>query len=98
MIKVGQKIENKKKELTLQEEKVAESKAKNHKKRLGQRENKLNEIENDLGEVKKKELKIKEDIDSLGPVGERADRDFRKQMIMTCRTFLARANARDIAF
>lgn len=87
-IKVGQKIENKKNELAVQEEKVAESKQKKHKKRFEQRENKRHNIKNDLSKIEETERKIKEDINSLGPVEERADRDFRKQKIMTFRTLL----------
>ncbi|MCI5195335.1 MAG: hypothetical protein D3919_03730 [Candidatus Electrothrix sp. AW5] len=86
--KVGQKIENKKNELAKQKEKVAESKQKQHTKRLEQRENKQHNIENDLSKIEEKERKIKEGIDSLAPVEKRADRDFRKQKIMTFRTLL----------
>jgi hypothetical protein len=86
--KVGQKIENKKNELAKQREKVAESKQKQHTKRLEQRENKQHNIENDLSKIEEKERKIKEGIDSLAPVEKRADRDFRKQKIMTFRTLL----------
>lgn len=89
VIKVGQKVKKKKNELAEQEEKVAESKQKEHKKRLEQRENKRDTIENNLKETKEQERKIKENIDSLGPVGERADRDVRKQKIMTFRTLKA---------
>jgi hypothetical protein len=86
--KVDQKVKKKKKELTEQEKKVSESKQKKHKKRLQQRKNKLRDIKKDLKDIDEKESKIKEEIQSLGPVGKRADRDFRKQKIMTFRTLM----------
>ena len=59
---------------------------KSHGKRLSQRENKLAEMRTDLKEINEKSNKINEQIDSLGPSKQRADRDFRKQTIMTIRT------------
>ncbi|MBF0233116.1 MAG: hypothetical protein HQK65_08780 [Desulfamplus sp.] len=52
-----------------------------------QRKNRLVVMEKNLKECKKKIEKIATDIEEIGPAGERSDRDFRKQMIMTIRTF-----------
>jgi hypothetical protein len=45
-------------------------------------------LEGELKEAKAKHVKLCEHRASLGPVGQRADRDFRKQTIMTIRTLL----------
>jgi hypothetical protein len=80
------KIDKKTKDIESQEEKVSDSMEKSHGKRLSQRENKLAEMRTDLKEINEKSNKINEQIDSLGPSKQRADRDFRKQTIMTIRT------------
>ena len=45
-------------------------------------------MEKDLKEFKNKEKKIREKVESQGPPRQRYDRDFRKQTVMTFRTFL----------
>jgi len=50
------------------------------------RKKKLEKLEIKLEDTKLKEQKIKEGIEKNGPPRERADRDFRKQLIMTIRT------------
>jgi len=74
--------------LTGQQAKVAESEAKGHGRRLEQRRDKLVTLEHELKAAKGKQEKLSEQAASLGPVGKRADRDFRKQTIMTIRTLL----------
>ena len=44
------------------------------------------EMEKEAKEAKKKEEELRKKAASQGPVGERSDRDFRKQKIMTFRT------------
>ena len=85
---LAQKIERKTERLVKQEGKVEESKSKGHTKRLVQREKCLQEMQEDLNAVVKQKQKKDEEIRQAGPVGERADRDFRKQTVMTMRTLL----------
>jgi len=85
---LSQKIERKTGNLVEQEAKVAESKSKGHTKRLVQREKRLQEMQEDLKVVVEQRHKKEEDIRQAGPVGERSDRDFRKQTVMTMRTLL----------
>ena len=78
---------NKKEEaLKSQQAKVAESEAKGHGRRLEQRQGKLVSVEQELKDAKGKQAKLSEQAATLGPAGQRADRDFRKQTIMTIRT------------
>lgn len=83
-----QKIERKTGQLVEQEAKVAESKSKGHTKRLVQREKCQQEMQGDLNAVVEQRQKKEEEIRQAGPVGERGDRDFRKQTVMTMRTLL----------
>jgi hypothetical protein len=69
-----------------QQAKVAESEAKGHGKRLAQRQDKLVTLQHELEDAKGKQEKLAEQAAALGPAGQRADRDFRKQTIMTIRT------------
>jgi len=73
-------------EIDAQKLKVKESEIKNHPIMLPIREKKLKDLEIKLEETKLKEQKIQEGIEKNGPPKERADRDFRKQLIMTIRT------------
>jgi hypothetical protein len=74
--------------VTAQQDKVAESEAKGHGKRLEQRQRTLGTLERELKEAKAKDAKLSEQVVALGPAGQRADRDLRKQTIMTIRTLL----------
>ena len=71
-----------------QEAKVAESQEKGHTKRLEQRQCKLGQLQEKLKKVAEKEQQLSEKLNQLGAPRERADRDFRKQTIMTIRTLL----------
>ena len=86
--KSEEKLSRKQKQIDQQEIKVEESETKNHGKRLEQRRNRLAVMNADYAKAESKHEKIEEGIDRLGPAGERADRDFRKQCIMTLRTLL----------
>ena len=78
---------NKKEEaVTSQQAKVAEAEAKGHGRRLEQRQSKLGTLEHELKDATEKQAKLSEQAATLGPAGQRADRDFRKQTIMTIRT------------
>ncbi len=71
-----------------QERKVAESEARGHGRRLEQRQGRLAEIRKDLEKTEKREEDLREQLEASGPPGQRADRDFRKQRIITFRTLL----------
>ena len=68
--------------------KVEESKAKGHGKRLEQRQQALERMEQELEDARHHHARLSVQVDALGPPKERADRDFRKQTIMTYRTLL----------
>ena len=86
--KLGGKIEKKEECVARQEEKVRESRERGHGKRLIQRENKLEKLQGELKGLEGKAKSLEERNEALGPAGQRADRDFRKQKIMTFRTLL----------
>jgi hypothetical protein len=81
-----QRVEKKTEAVRLQHSKVAESESQGHGTRLVQRQNKLVSFEQDLQAVQAKHDELAEQVATLGPAGQRADRDFRKQTIMTLRT------------
>ncbi len=83
-----QKLNKKAEQRKGQQEKVAESLDKGHGKRLEQRQHKLGVLEKEVNELQCKRDKLTEQADALGAPGQRADRDFRKQTIMTFRTLL----------
>ena len=74
--------------MALQEDKVGESKEKGHGKRLSQRENKLSELRGELDGLNKKQNWRRRRSRRSVLRKQRADRDFRKQKVMTFRTLL----------
>jgi hypothetical protein len=74
--------------LKAQQDKVTESASKGHGKRLEQRMRNLLTLEQAFKEAKAQQAKGSEQASTMGPAGQRADRDFRKQTIMTIRTLL----------
>ncbi|MGC1955965.1 MAG: hypothetical protein WA970_26025 [Gammaproteobacteria bacterium] len=84
----GQKLDNKAEQFNGQQEKVAKSVAKGHGKRLEQRQRTLGVLEKEVHELQHKRNQLAAQAEALGPPGQRADRDFRKQSIMTFRTLL----------
>jgi len=81
-----ERVAKKAEAVTAQQAKVAESKAQGHGRRLEQRQGKLVTLEDELQEAQGKQAKLSQQVATLGPAGQRADRDFRKQTIMTIRT------------
>ena len=65
---------------------VNESKDKHHGKRLEQRQSALDKLEESESLLEATTENLNADIESLGEPRQRADRDFRKQLIMTFRT------------
>jgi len=82
------KVEKKDDRVQRQQEKVAESTQKGHTTRLHQRQRTLAVEEEALKTARQKHEKLAQQAQALGPPQERADRDFRKQRIMTLRTLL----------
>jgi hypothetical protein len=70
------------------QDQVAESESKGHSKRLEQRQRALAVLAKELKEAQHNHDTLAEQASALGPPRERADRDFRKQTIMTVRTLL----------
>ena len=83
-----QRVDKKIAQIKTQQDKVAESAAKGHGKRLEQRQRTLAVLDKERKDVQHKQGQLAEHAAALGPPGERADRDFRKQTIMTFRTLL----------
>lgn len=83
-----QRVIKKVEALDEQRAKVQESEAKGHGKRLEQRQHALVRVEQELKDVEHHQAHLEAQVEALGPPKERADRDFRKQTIMTCRTLL----------
>ena len=79
-------VDKKAEAVKAQQDKVAESESKGHGKRLAQRTRHMVTLEQELKDAKAKHARRSEQASALGPTGQRADRDFRKQTIMTIRT------------
>ena len=83
-----QRVDKKREAVRAQQDKGAESETKGHGTRLEQRQGKLVILQQELKDAQAKQEKFSEQAATLGPAGQRADRDFRKQTIMTLRTLL----------
>lgn len=83
-----QRVDKKAEALKAHQGKVAESESKGHGKRLEQRKRALVVLEKELKDAQNNHAKLTEQAGAIGPQKERADRDFRKQTIMTVRTLL----------
>ncbi len=81
-----ERVNKKEEALTSQQAKVAESEAKGHGRRLEQRQDKFVTVEHERKDATGQQAKLSEQAATLGPAGQRADRDFRTQTIMTIRT------------
>lgn len=82
------RVDKKAEVVTAQQDKVAQSEAQGHGKRLEQRQRTVVTLEQEFKEAQVKHAKLSEQAAALGPAGQRADRDFRKQTIMTIRTLV----------
>jgi hypothetical protein len=85
---VRKRVEKQEKEVKTQQAKVVESASKGHGKRLEQRQRTLAVLEKAHKDAQHKHSHLAAQAAAVGPPGERADRDFRKQTIMTVRTLL----------
>ena len=83
-----QRVDKKAAALKAHQDKVAESESKGHGTRLEQRKRALVVVEKELKDAQHNQATLIEHVCAIGPPRERADRDFRKQTIMTIRTLL----------
>jgi hypothetical protein len=88
LLAAHEKVEKKEREVKESHEEVAESQEKGHTKRLHQRARRLGVKEEELKKAVEKQQMLGEHERALGEPRTRADRDFRKQRIMTWRTLL----------
>src|SRR5215510_2141494 len=82
------RVDKKAEAVQAQQDKVAESTSPGPGKRLEQRKRHLVTLEQERKDAKAKHTTFSEQVAALGPAGQRADRDFRKQTIMTMRTLV----------
>jgi hypothetical protein len=80
------RVANRRLELEVKREQVSQSQSRGHGKRLEQRQRAASELEEKLREAQQQEAHLQEQVDSFEAPKERADRDVRKQTIMTIRT------------
>lgn len=83
-----QKRDKKAELIEQQQRKVQESQTRGHAKRLAQRQRTLHRLAKEAHKLQKTQQQLAEKIEARGPPRQRADRDFRKQSIMTFRTLL----------
>lgn len=81
-----QRLAKKVEEIKTSQDKVVESEHKGHGKRLKQRQRALAVVEKESQAAQDQHAKLAAQASALGPPRERADRDLRKQTIMTVRT------------
>jgi hypothetical protein len=82
------RVDKKTEALKAQQAKVAESQSKGHGKRFEQRQRTFVELEKECKDAQHTQAQLTEQAAAIGPPRERADRDCRKQTIMTVRTLL----------
>ena len=82
------RLDKKVEEIKTSQDKGVESEHKGHGKRLEQRQRALAVVEKESKAAQDQHAKLAAQASALGPPRERADRDFRKQTIMTVRTLL----------
>ena len=80
------RVDKKRLELEAKREQVAQSQAQGHGTRLEQRQRAATELAGKLREAQQHEAHLQAQVDGFEAPKERADRDFRKQTIMTLRT------------
>jgi hypothetical protein len=79
-------VSKRRRELEVKREQVSQSQTRGHGKRLEQRQRAAAELKDKLREAEQHEAHLQEQVDRFEAPKERADRDFRKQTIMTIRT------------
>ena len=82
------RVDKKAEAVKAKQDQVAASESQGHGTRLAQRQRALVVLAKELKDAQYKQDSLTEQAKALGPPGQRADRDFRKQTIMTVRTLL----------
>jgi hypothetical protein len=82
------RVDKKAEAVKAKQDQIAVSESKGHGKRLAQRQAALAGLATELKDAQHKQDQLAEQAQAVGPSGQRADRDFRKQTIMTIRTLL----------
>src|SRR5262252_625950 len=82
------RVDKKAEAIKAKQNQVAVSASKGHGKRLAQRQAALAVLATELKDAQHQQEQLAEQVQAMGPSGQRADRDFRKQTIMTIRTLL----------
>jgi hypothetical protein len=88
LLAAQQRLDKKAKAVKTKQDQVTESESQGHGTRLAQRQRALAVLTQECKDAQDKQDKLAEQAQALGPPRERADRDFRKQTIMTVRTLL----------
>jgi hypothetical protein len=88
LVGAHKRVATKTEAVNVQQAKVAESVSKGHGQRLAQRQRALVVVEQERKDAQHQHDNLAAQVDALGPPGQRADRDVRKQTIMTMRTLL----------
>jgi hypothetical protein len=83
-----ERVDKKAEAVRAKQDQVAVSESKGHGKRLAQCQAALAGLATELKDAQHKQDQLAEQAQAVGPSGQRADRDFRKQTIMTIRTLL----------
>jgi hypothetical protein len=83
-----QRVDKKAEAIKATQNQVAVSASTGHGTRLAQRQAALAVLATELKDAQHKHAQLAEHVQAVGPSGQRADRDFRKQTIMTIRTLL----------
>jgi hypothetical protein len=82
------RVEKQEQKVQTPQAKVVESASQGHGTRLEQRQRPLAVLDKERKDAQHKQARLAEHTAALGPPGKRAERDFRKQTIMTIRTLL----------
>jgi hypothetical protein len=82
------RVDKKAEAVKAKQDQGAVSASKGHGKRLAQRQAALAVLATELKDAQHTQAQLAEQVQAVGPSGQRADRDFRKQTIMTIRTLL----------
>ena len=83
-----QRVDKKAEAVKAQQDQGAVSASKGHGKRLAQRQAALAVLATEVKDAQHTQAQLAEQVQAVGPSGQRAERDFRKQTIMTIRTLL----------
>ncbi|MBF0236281.1 MAG: hypothetical protein HQM12_01130 [SAR324 cluster bacterium] len=96
--KLEQKIQRREEVVSQQQEKVAQSRSQGHSTRLLQRQKQLENLLEQQQASRQQQQELQQQRQTLGDTKQRADRDFRKQTVMTFRTLFLENSLRAFLF